>query len=145
MATKTDCFFEASLIYSGSALTSTPFRRQEMKRRVSTSSTSPENLPLSIQITIMLLILDNNSEMGAHIRSNICHLICLRHFFRSRAVTNSIFFRQIHCFFCMQVEKIRLYNEFKFYQISFRGMAIILGKNSTKITPLFEKISIHVK
>ena len=32
------------------------------------------------------LILDGNSEIGAHVRSNLCYLICLRHLIRPRAV-----------------------------------------------------------
>ena len=41
----------------------------------------------------MVLILDGNSEKGAYVRSNLCYLICLRHFIRSRVVTNRpIFF-----------------------------------------------------
>ena len=31
----------------------------------------------------MELILDGNSEIDAHIRSNLCYLICLRHLIRS--------------------------------------------------------------
>ena len=27
----------------------------------------------------MVLILDGNPEIGAHVRSNLCYLICLRH------------------------------------------------------------------
>ena len=38
----------------------------------------------------MVLILDGNSEIGAHLSSNLCYLICVRHLFRSRAVTNLI-------------------------------------------------------
>ena len=37
-------------------------------------------------------ILDGNSEIGAHVRSNLCYFICLRHLIRSRAVTYRIFF-----------------------------------------------------
>ena len=33
-------------------------------------------------------ILDGNSEIGAHVRRNICYLICSRHLIKSRAVTN---------------------------------------------------------
>ena len=41
----------------------------------------------------MVLILDGSSEIGAHVRSNLGHIICLRHLFRSRTVTNrTIFF-----------------------------------------------------
>ena len=31
----------------------------------------------------MVLILDDNSEIGAQVMSNLCYLICLRHFIRS--------------------------------------------------------------
>ena len=34
----------------------------------------------------MVLIRDGNSQIGAHIRSNLCYLICLRHFIRSRQI-----------------------------------------------------------
>ena len=37
-------------------------------------------------------ILYGNSEMGAHMRSNLCNLIYLRHFIRSREDTNRDFF-----------------------------------------------------
>ena len=36
----------------------------------------------------MVLKIDSNSEIGAHVRSNLCR----RHMFRSRVVTNRIFF-----------------------------------------------------
>ena len=36
----------------------------------------------------MALILDGNSEIGSHVRSNLCYLICLRHLIISGAVTN---------------------------------------------------------
>ena len=35
----------------------------------------------------MVLISDVNSEIGAHLRSNLCYLICLRDLIRSRAVS----------------------------------------------------------
>jgi len=40
---------------------------------------------------IMVLILDGNSEIGAHVRSKPCYLICLRHLIRSKAVSKRIF------------------------------------------------------
>ena len=40
----------------------------------------------------MVLILDGVSEIGAHVRSNLYHLIYLSHLIRSREVTNPIFF-----------------------------------------------------
>ena len=36
---------------------------------------------------IIVRILDGNSETGAHARSNICYLICLKYLIRSGAVT----------------------------------------------------------
>ena len=39
----------------------------------------------------MVIVWEGNSERGAHVNSNICYLICLRHLNRSRAVTNRIF------------------------------------------------------
>ena len=36
----------------------------------------------------MVIILDGNLEIGAHARSNISYLICLRHLIRLREVTN---------------------------------------------------------
>ena len=39
----------------------------------------------------MVLIVDGNSEIDAHVGSNLCYLICLRHSIRSKAVTNRIF------------------------------------------------------
>ena len=35
----------------------------------------------------MVLTSDGNSEIGAHVRINLCYLICLRHLIRSRVVT----------------------------------------------------------
>ena len=39
----------------------------------------------------MVLISDGDSEISAHVWSNLYHLICLSHFIRSRAVKNTIF------------------------------------------------------
>ena len=36
----------------------------------------------------MMLLLDGNSEIGAHLRSDIVNLICSMHLIRSRAVSN---------------------------------------------------------
>ena len=40
----------------------------------------------------MVIILDSNLEIGAHVWSNLCYLIYLRHLIRSRGVTFWIFF-----------------------------------------------------
>ena len=41
------------------------------------------------------LILDGNSEIGAHVRSILCYLIYLRHLIRSRKVTHRIFLHAV--------------------------------------------------
>ena len=46
-----------------------------------------------LRILGMVLVIDRNSDISAHVRSIICYLICLRHLFRSREVTYlTIFF-----------------------------------------------------
>ena len=35
----------------------------------------------------MVLIIDGNSEIGAHIKSKLCYLICIRHLIRPRTVS----------------------------------------------------------
>ena len=48
-----------------------------------------ENWPGRVENDVtMVLILNGNSEIDAHISSNIYHLMHLRHFIRSRSVTN---------------------------------------------------------
>ena len=39
-------------------------------------------LPFSFIIFTMVLRLDGNSEIGAHVRNNLCYLICVRHLIR---------------------------------------------------------------
>ena len=41
-----------------------------------------------VTIISVVFILDGNLEIGAHVRSNLCYLTCLRHLIRSKAVTN---------------------------------------------------------
>ena len=55
---------------------------------------------LSCNITVlMVLIIDGNSAIGAHVRSNFCYLICLRHALTQRAVKNRFFFSSIRAIF----------------------------------------------
>ena len=69
-------------------------RREKLK----TCSTNPPN-----QISFwdlsgahMVVILDDNSEKSVHLWSNLGYVICLRHLFRSSAVTNlSLYFRSV--------------------------------------------------
>ena len=42
----------------------------------------------------MVFILDCSSEIDVHVWSNLCYVICFRHLFRSRAVSNISFFLQ---------------------------------------------------
>ena len=46
----------------------------------------------------MVPLLDGYSEVGAHVRRNLCYLICLRHLIRVRAVKNRIFPQKRHIF-----------------------------------------------
>ena len=43
-------------------------------------------------LMVMVLILDGNSELVAHVRSNFRYQTCLRHLIRTRAVTIGFFF-----------------------------------------------------
>ena len=52
----------------------------------------PGSIPSKMSAFTMVLILDGNSEIVAHVRSKHCYLICLRHLIRSRTVTNRIVF-----------------------------------------------------
>ena len=42
-------------------------------------------------VGLMKLILDGDLEIGAHVRSNLYYLFCLRHSIRSSSATNQIF------------------------------------------------------
>ena len=42
----------------------------------------------------MVVKLDGNLEIGAHVQSDLGQQICLMHLFRSRAVTNLIYFSE---------------------------------------------------
>ena len=51
---------------------------------------------------VMLLILDGNSEIGAHVRSNHCYLIYLRKLIRSKTFTNRfVFSKKTHFYSCV--------------------------------------------
>ena len=58
------------------------------------SSPSPcKNISHQIRIHFlcipnMVLILDGNSEIDAHVCRNLCYMICLRHLFNSKAIPN---------------------------------------------------------
>ena len=51
-----------------------------------------------------VLILDGNSELRAHVRSNICYLICIRNINRSKAVAYRIFFYRKSQFLLMRAQ-----------------------------------------
>ena len=58
----------------------------------------------------MVLILDGNSEIGAHVRSNLCYLICLGHWIRSRVVINRDFFYEKNPILFMHAQFILSYH-----------------------------------
>ena len=47
---------------------------------------------------LSMLKIYGSSKISAHVKSNLCYLICLRHLVRSRALTNRIFFPKINLF-----------------------------------------------
>ena len=47
----------------------------------------------------MVLILDGDSKIVAHKRSDLCNLISLRHLIKSSTVTNCLFFSEKKTFF----------------------------------------------
>ena len=49
------------------------------------------NIQYSDRDYCMVFILDGNSEIEAHVRSNLCYLTCIRLLIKARAVTNRIF------------------------------------------------------
>ena len=49
------------------------------------------NVEIRVFCCYFYVMLAGNSEIGAHAKSNLFHLICLRHVIRSRGVTNWIF------------------------------------------------------
>ena len=50
-------------------------------------------------------MVDGNSEIGAHVGSNLCHLICLKHLINSRAVIG-FFSLQIFLHACATCSKL---------------------------------------
>ena len=69
-----------------------PVRPQDFSRPETQSVQRGGSRCIGNKVGIMVLILDGNSEMGAHVRNNSCNLTCLRHLNRSRADPNQIFF-----------------------------------------------------
>ena len=61
-------------------------------------------------IWYMVLILDGNSVIDAHVRSNRFYLICLRHFISSRTVTNRFFFLRKDLLSFMRAQHVLTYH-----------------------------------
>ena len=57
-------------------------------------------------VEALVLILDGISEIDAHVRSDLCYKICLRHLIRSGAVTNEIFFPRKDLFSLMRAQHV---------------------------------------
>ena len=58
-----------------------------------------------VSVSIIVLILDGNSVIGASVMGNLCFLICVRHLIRSRAVKNRLFYPKIflECASCSEL------------------------------------------
>ena len=61
-------------------------------------------------VLYMVIILDGNSGIGAHVGNNLCYSICFRHFIRSKAVTNRIFFPRKDIFSFMRAQHVLSYH-----------------------------------
>ena len=63
-------------------------------------------------VDIMVPLLDGKSEIGAHVRRDLCNSICLRHFIRSRVVIMGIFLKStiiLHaCATCSKLPSINI-------------------------------------
>ena len=73
---------------------------------------NPKSSTSSLTGQSMVLVSDGNSEIGVHVRRNICYLICLRHLIRPRAVTNRIYILRKDLFHFMRVQHVLSYNLF---------------------------------
>ena len=68
----------------------------------------------------LVLILDGNYVIGAHVRRNLCDLICFSHLIRSRAVMNRILFSEKSYFLPCLWDTIL----YKYHRWNFQGSLI---------------------
>ena len=61
-------------------------------------------------LRVMLLKLDGNSKIGAHVSSNLCYFICLSNLIISRTVKSRIFFSGKIYFFFMLAQHVLSYH-----------------------------------
>ena len=71
----------------------------------------------------MVLIFDCNSEVGAHVRSNLCILICLMHLIKLRDVTNRICLGK-DLFSFMRAQHVLSYHLYKYLFDKFQGWVL---------------------
>ena len=62
-----------------------------------------------MMVKIMVLVLENNSDIGANVRSNL-FFICLRHLISSAEVTNHISFSKKNLFSFMRAQHVLSYH-----------------------------------
>ena len=82
----------------------------------------------------LVIILDGNSEIGAHLWSTLGYFICLRHLYGSRAVLNLIFQILLHtCAPCSDRIILYIFSESIptpfYYSINHNGIAKIKRKS----------------
>ena len=63
----------------------------------------------------MVLMFDGNSKICAHVRNNLCYLICLRHLISSRAVQPAAKSSQLEGLICALYFAYRLVNILLFW------------------------------
>ena len=99
---------------------------------------------------IMVLILDGNLEIGAHWRSNIYYLICLRQLIRLRAVSAKTFFLSwvlnmfselpfnISTMKTLQICNINLFISCQPSFSAFLSLVLIFAVKTVKVPPLLQ-------
>ena len=95
-------------------------------------------------IAIMVLILDDNSEIGALVKSNIRYVICLWYLIKS-TVTNRIFFRKTFSFMRARHVLALLVKTLNTALLTGKIRILIFPFSTSKISRSFLRIfSVHV-
>ena len=81
-----------------------------------------------LNLTLVLILDGYILEIGAHVRSILYHLTCLRHSNRSRAVTNRIVLLQKDIFSFMRSQHVLIYQQYKYHESDCMSKNLYLGR-----------------
>ena len=101
-------------------------------------------------VACVVLILDGNQETSMHAKNNLCHLICLRHLSRSRAVSNRIFSykRPIFIYVCATHYELPANTPAKYHhcvQNKTKRILNVISRYNPLDNPNKDKLSIRAK